>query len=82
MYNVRIGDNVIIGAGSMVLQDLEDDGVYVGTPAVKIESFSKYVRKRICTETDITVKVSQAITHDEAQFCWDDFYNRRMGDKS
>jgi serine O-acetyltransferase len=31
--NIKIGDNVIIGAGSVVTKDLPGNGVYVGNPA-------------------------------------------------
>ena len=46
--NVRIGENVIVGAGSTVTKDLEPNGVYVGTPAKRIGSFDDYVQK--CAE--------------------------------
>ncbi len=44
--NVRIGSNVIIGAGSTVVRDLEPDSVYAGTPAKKIGSFADFVKNR------------------------------------
>ena len=31
--NIRIGSNVIIGAGSVVTHDLDGNAVYVGNPA-------------------------------------------------
>ena len=34
---IRIGNNVIIGAGSVVTADLQDNGVYVGNPAKLIK---------------------------------------------
>lgn len=33
---VTIGDNVIVGAGSVVTHDLEKDAIYAGNPAVLI----------------------------------------------
>ena len=45
MPNVRIGENVIVGAGALVSKDLEPNGVYVGTPARKICSFDDYVER-------------------------------------
>lgn len=45
MPNVRIGKNVIVGAGALVSKDLEPNGVYVGTPARKICSFDDYVER-------------------------------------
>lgn len=35
--NINIGDNVIIGAGSVVTEDLPSNGVYVGNPAKLIK---------------------------------------------
>lgn len=34
---VRVGKNVVIGAGSLVNRDLDDGGVYVGTPARRVK---------------------------------------------
>lgn len=45
MPNVKIGENVIIGAGALVSKDLETNGIYVGIPARKICSFDDYVER-------------------------------------
>ena len=37
---VTIGDNVIIGAGSVVVKDLEADGIYAGNPAKLIKKIA------------------------------------------
>lgn len=37
MAGVRIGDGVIVAAGSVVTKDLEEYGVYAGTPAKRIK---------------------------------------------
>lgn len=50
---VTIGDNVIVGAGSVVTKNLPAEGVYCGTPAVKIEDISKYRNK---IENQIEIK--------------------------
>lgn len=42
---VHIGDNVVIGAGSVVTKDIPDNSVAAGNPAVVIETTSKYVEK-------------------------------------
>ena len=47
LYNVQIGSNVIVAAGSLVTQDLPDNGVYAGVPAKKISTFENFVNKRI-----------------------------------
>lgn len=33
MPGVRIGKGVIVGAGSLVVSDLEDNAIYIGRPA-------------------------------------------------
>lgn len=43
---VTIGDNVVIGAGSVVTKDCEGDSVYAGNPARKIMTISEYLHKR------------------------------------
>ena len=42
---VKIGNNVVIGAGSVVTKNLPSDGVYAGCPARFIESISEYSEK-------------------------------------
>lgn len=42
---VTVGDNVVIGAGSTVTKDLPAYGVYAGSPARYICSFSEYEKK-------------------------------------
>ena len=45
MLDTRIGDNVIIGAGSVVTKDCDTGYVYVGNPARKLCSVDDYVTK-------------------------------------
>lgn len=45
LCNVTIGDNVIIGAGSVVTKNLASNGIYVGNPARYICSFEEYGNK-------------------------------------
>ncbi len=42
----EIGDNVIVGAGSVVKGKLEPDSVYAGVPAKKIMTLEDYAEKR------------------------------------
>ncbi len=46
LRNVRVGDNAIIGAGSVVTSDCESGYVYAGNPAKKIMSVEEYYKKR------------------------------------
>jgi maltose O-acetyltransferase len=36
--SVKIGDNSVIGAGSIVSKDVDPDSLYLGNPAVKVKS--------------------------------------------
>lgn len=45
LCNSRIGDNVVIGAGSLVTGEIPSNGVYAGVPAVKIASIEEYREK-------------------------------------
>ena len=47
MNNVRIGSNVIIGAGSLITKDIPDNSVYSGNPARYICDFDDFVETRI-----------------------------------
>ena len=75
--NVRIGENCIIGAGSIVTKDLEPNGVYAGIPAKKISTFDEYVKK--CAEirgggySYPYVEHNQCISQEEIERAWEHF---------
>ncbi len=39
---IKICDNVVIGAGSVVTKDIDEPGIYAGNPAKKIRDIEKY----------------------------------------
>ena len=45
LCGVTIGENVVIGAGSVVTHDLPSNGVYAGVPAKKICTIEEYKEK-------------------------------------
>lgn len=45
LYDVKIGDNVIIGAGSLVNKDIPSNSVAAGVPCKVIGSFEDYKTK-------------------------------------
>lgn len=45
LCNTTIGDNVIIGAGSIVTSDIPSNSVYAGNPAKFICTFDEYIEK-------------------------------------
>ncbi len=53
MPGVTVGDNVIIGAGSIVTKNVESNSVVVGIPARKIETIDEY-RKKALVKCDHT----------------------------
>ena len=53
MPNVRIGDNCIIGAGSIVTKDVQDNSIVAGVPAKFISSIEEYYKKN-CDNFDRT----------------------------
>lgn len=42
--NIKICDNVILGAGSLVLNDIEEPGVYFGSPAKYVKPYDEDIR--------------------------------------
>lgn len=65
--NVEIGDNVIIGAGSIVTKDLKSNGVYAGNPTKFICSFDALHKKRSEEKIDLT-KSYNAV--EQANYYW------------
>ena len=73
LYDVRIGPNVIIASGSVIVKDCEPDGVYAGVPARKVGTFSDFIRKRTQMENDgmlSTTSHNQSLTSEEIREAW------------
>ena len=68
MPDVRIGNNVVIAAGSVVTKDIEDNSDVGGIPAKKIVTFDSLVEKRLN---------SKSFLSDSADKLWNDFYESR-----
>ena len=45
--NIKIGNNVVIAAGSVVTKDIPDNSVVAGNPARVIETFEEFIQKRL-----------------------------------
>ena len=67
MYNVRIGSNVIIGAGSIVTKDIPDNSVAVGVPCRVIGKFEDLVEKR-----------KNVVAYEKAEAYWEEFYRKKV----
>lgn len=72
---VRIGDNCIVGAGSVVTKSIPDNSVVAGNPAVVISSFSEYADKAI-EHSDkypwIWAKTPEEVRTIRRRYFWDD----------
>ena len=44
---IRIGDNVVIGAGSVVTKDVPDNCVVIGNPAIILKENGEYVKREL-----------------------------------
>lgn len=79
LYDVRIGSNVIIGAGSLVNKDIPDNSVAVGSPARVIGTFEDFVTKRKVMDVypDELTPIGHMITKELEEWCWNDFNARR-----
>lgn len=73
LYGTKIGPNVIIASGSVVVKDCEPDSVYAGCHARKVGSFRNFVEKRKVGEADgciCTTMHNQALTLEEVENAW------------
>lgn len=80
LYDVKIGENVIVGADSFVNHDLPSNGVYAGCPARKI---GDYVNKRMKEEEKgliTTTEHHQHLTAADIKAAWKHFYEKRNSD--
>lgn len=80
MGNVKIGSNVIIGAGTLVNKDIPDNSVAGGVPVKVIGNFDKFLESRMNEKTypdEFRVK-GEAVSNDFAAWLWSDFYQKRL----
>lgn len=83
LYDVKIGENVIVGADSFVNHDLPSNGVYAGCPARKIGDYADYVNKRMKEEEKgliTTTEHHQHLTAADIKAAWKHFIEKRNSD--
>lgn len=79
MYDVKIGENTIIAAGSIVTKDIPPNSVVAGIPAKKIGNFDDIVKKRsIPIQESLSMPKRQSISDDLTNFLWNEFKSNRM----
>lgn len=79
MYDVRIGPNAIVAAGSVVTKDVPENSIVAGVPAKVIGSFDKYV-ERIKETNSYPVDLSpngQKISQKLVELQWQAFESKR-----
>lgn len=73
MPNVKIGENCVIGGGSIVTKDIPANSVAVGVPAKVIGTFDDLVKKRgLMTPEEEKMSQTEIIAK-----CWKDFEKTR-----
>ncbi len=81
LYNVRIGNNVIVGAGSLVNKDIPDNSVYAGVPARYICSFDEYMAKNKAFTEEFRNKYGierlKGVSNELAEKLYEDFCKER-----
>lgn len=79
LYNVRIGSNVIVAAGSVITKDVPSNSVVGGVPARVIETMDEYLEK-LSNKTSYPDELKprgQTISVELAEFLWSDFTDKR-----
>jgi len=79
LYNVKIGSNVIIAAGSVITKDIPPNTIAGGIPAKVICDLGTYLTKRNSqSEYPSELKPShQEISPELVQWAWGEFYKTR-----
>ncbi len=79
LADVHIGENVIIGAGSLVNHDLPGGFVYAGVPAKPICTFEEFYEKRSRQEMypEGLTRSGNSAGPELAEWMWNDFRRRK-----
>lgn len=76
-YGVKVGDNVLISAGSVVIKDIPSDSVVRGNPAEVVCSLKEYRRLRLLKKyypEELTPVMGKYISPELIEFMWNDFH--------
>lgn len=72
---MTIGDNVIIGIGSIVTKDIPSNSIAVGAPAKVIGTYEDYLEKRGKQYVDEAIDYAKAIIESGREPQVEDFYD-------
>lgn len=78
LYDVKIGDNIVIAAGSVINRDVPDNSVVGGVPARVIDTFENFVGKRRGWHVEFPAdNVNQYISSKCEDEMWELFHRKR-----
>ena len=82
LYDVRIGENCIIGAGSLVVKDIPPNSIAAGVPCRVIGRFDEFVKKRLAEGDKMYENCpvplrGMSIPEETAQYAWKEFEKNR-----
>lgn len=80
MYDVKIGSNSIIAAGSIVTKDIPDNSIAAGVPAKVIGTLEDFVNRLGHSEASYPIGLKpkgQHVSQELSQLMWDAFYKKR-----
>ena len=79
LYDVKIGENCIIGADSLINRDVPSNSVVAGVPAKVIGSFEDFANKRInaVVYPDEFRSQRESISGAFAEYLWNEFDRKR-----
>ena len=77
LYNVSIGSNTVIAAGSLVNKDIPGNGIWGGVPAKYIASLDSLIEKRRNAPRIEIQYAKHGLSEETAEACWKRFREQR-----
>lgn len=76
-YGVKIGNDVIVSAGSVVIKDIPSNSVVRGNPAEVVCSYKDYRRLRLMKKfypQEMAPVMGSSVSKELVDYMWEDFY--------